>query len=363
MSQSSPPKRTIQSFLIQATAIFLAVLVILEFAARTSWAQRTLTYRSVGNYHYQFEIKWFRLHEYVEQNGGVDVIILGSSLVNTGVDPDVMAQTYFEQTGQRIRIFNFGVEGLTVAPNSVNARILVKKYRPALLIYVTEMRDYIATTGLDYQQLFLSNPWIQNQQGNFNLPGWLVDHSMALQYFLPYRNWMRADFPQSIYSLIRRSQNTSSSGYEPEMAMGENIGSPPDPNDPEEAKNFTAYGNFQMAPSRLESLQSILTLNQEKGTKVLVVEMPVHPTFYDYVGGEAIHQQFQLTISSIVRSNGGSFLPAEKCNDIPLVGRANRWHLNYLGAPVFSTCLGRQLAILANQLNTDFINMDVIGSK
>ena len=85
------------------------------------------------------------MQDYVKQHGDVDIIILGSSLVNTGIDPDVVAQTYFEQTGVHPRIFNFGVEGLTIAPNSINARILTNKYHPALLIYVTGMRDYVAT--------------------------------------------------------------------------------------------------------------------------------------------------------------------------------------------------------------------------
>jgi len=349
---------------IQTAAFFLVVITIMEFFARTSWAQKTYTYRSVGNYHYQFEIKWFRLQDFVQKNGGVDVIILGSSLVNTGIDPAIMAQSYYEQTGIHLRIFNFGVEGLTIAPNSVNARILVNKYHPALLIYVTEMRDYIATDGLDYEQRFLSNPWIQYQEGKFNFTGWLIDHSMALQYYLPYRNWMQANFPQLFYSsFIYCSKNTLASGYEPELAMGENIDLPPDPNNPDDAQYFEAYGNFQIAPSRMGNLHSILSLGQSEGTKVLIVEMPVHSTFYVYVGGDKVHKQFQQTISSFVLSNGGSFIPAERCNDIPLIGRANRWHLNYLGAPVFSSCLGQQLAILADEQNTHYLNLDANSLK
>jgi hypothetical protein len=127
------------------------------------------------------------------------------------------------------------------------------------------------------------------------------------------------------------------------------------PNDPEEAQYFKAYGNYQIATSRLDNLKSILDFNQNQGTTVLVVEMPVHPTFYAYVGGEEVHKQFQQTISLFITTNGGSFLPAETCiNTIPLNGRSNRWHLNYIGAPYFSSCLGDQLAIFAHQQHTDF---------
>ncbi len=91
--------------------------------------------------------------------------------------------------------------------------------------------------------------------------------------------------------------------------------------------------------------------------------MPVHPTFYVFVGGEAVHKQFQQTLFSFVEDNGGLFLPAEACNDIPLEGRSNRWHLNYIGAPIFSKCLGQQLSILADQQNTDFVHVNMDSSK
>jgi len=356
------PKKTSCPVLKGTMVIFLLTIALVELAARTPWAQKTFNYRSVDNFHYQFEIKWFRLQEYVEQNGGVDVIILGSSLVNTGIDPVVMAQAYFEQTGKRLRIFNFGVEGLSITPNSINAKILVDEYHPALVIYVTEMRDFIAGVGLEYEQSFLADPWIQYRQGKINLLGGLIDNSMALQIFLPYRNWMRTDFPQTIHFLRYRSRNTSANGYDPENAMGENVDSPPAANTPAEIENFETYGNYKTAPLRLENLENILSLGKNGRTKVLIVEMPVHPTFYVYVGGEAVHKQFQLTISSIVLKEGGSFIPAESCSAIPLEGRANRWHLNKLGAPAFSTCLGQKLVLLANQQNTDFINPDPLNS-
>jgi hypothetical protein len=344
------------SVLIRTVVALLLTMVLLELAARTPWAQKAIPYRSFGIFHYQFEIKWFRLQQFVEQNGGVDVIVLGSSLVNTGVDPEVMAQAYYEQTGSRLRIFNFGVEGLTIDPNSVVAKILVDKYHPALLLYVTEMRDFIAGLGLEYQARFLSDPWMKYQQGKINLLGWLLDHSMALQTYLPYRNWMRADFPETIHLYRYRSLNTSTSGYEAENQVGENIDIPPTPSSPEEVSNFKEYSNYKIAPSRLENLESILSLDKIGGTKVLVVEMPVHPTFYVYVGGEAVHKQFQQTISSAVLNAGGYFIPAESCSDIPLAGRANRWHLNKLGAPFFSTCLAKELVNLAAEQKTDFIS-------
>ena len=363
MTRVSLQKKSALTVILSLIFFLVIIATSSELVDRTPWVEKISPYRSVGNYHYQFEIKWFRLQDYVKQNGGVDVIILGSSLANTGIDPDVMAEAFYEQTGVNLRIFNFGVEGLTVAPNSVTAGILVARYHPALLVYVTEMRDFVAGNGMAYETRFLADPWLQYELGNFNGYGWAVDHSAALQHYLPYRNWMRADFLETMPVYLVRNKYTTASGYEPEFAYGRDLDANPDPNDPNEAANFQEYSNYQIAPARLGNLRTILDLKQDDGTPVLIVEMPVHSSFYIYVGGEGVHQQFQQTLASFIHFNGGIFLPAEACNDIPLEGRSNRWHLNYLGAPIFSKCLGQQLSILADQQNTDFVNVNMGGLK
>lgn len=350
MAQVSTYKKSFWSGLVLTVVFLLAFAAALELLGRSAWLEKASPYRSVGNFDYQFEIKWFRLQDYVKQHGGVDIIILGSSLVNTGVNPDIVAQAYAQQTGTQPRIFNFGVEGMTISPNSVIAKLLVEQYHPALLIYVTEIRDYIAGNGLEYEIPFLNDPWMRYETGNFNFLGWLAEHSFALQHYLPYRNSVHADYAQTMALYIKRYHDTSSSGYEPDSLIGTNIDVPPDPNNPSEAQNFKDYGDYQIAPARLANLKSLLDTSQKGGTAVLVVEMPVHPTFYVYVGGEKVHEQFQQTVSAFVTSNGGAWLPSEAClGVIPLNGRSNRWHLNYIGAPFFSTCLGNQLAIYASQ--------------
>ena len=83
--------------LLRAIAFLLVFAALLEGIARTSFISNLFPYQSYGNWHYQFDLKWFRLRQYVANNGGVDVIILGNSLVNTGFDPDVVIQTYYKK--------------------------------------------------------------------------------------------------------------------------------------------------------------------------------------------------------------------------------------------------------------------------
>ncbi len=349
MSNQSAPRKSLLTVFALAAATFVALAIGLEAIARTPWVEKALPLRSVGEYQYQFEMKWFRLQEYVKVHGGVDVIILGSSLVNTGVDPEVIARTFSNGTGADLRVFNFGVEGLTVAPNSVLARILVARYHPSLLIFVTEMRDYAANNGLDTETAFLSNPWLRYQSGSFNLTGWAVDHSAALQEYLPYRNWVRSDFFTRLSAYRLQSHETDASGYEPDHRIGQGVDLPPDPNNPVDAFNFTAFRNYQISLRRLLALENVLALGKDGKTAVMVVEMPVSPTAFAYFGGEVVHAQFQEVIASVVQSSDGLFVPWNACSYIPSDGRSDRWHLNQKGAPVFSVCLGEQLVVQSLQ--------------
>ena len=64
--------------LLSGLVVFVLFAGLLEGVCRLGWADNVLPMRSVGNYHTQFETKWFKLEEYVRQNGGVDVILLGN---------------------------------------------------------------------------------------------------------------------------------------------------------------------------------------------------------------------------------------------------------------------------------------------
>lgn len=341
--------------LLQAFAFLVFFITLLEGIARTRFTGNLLPYQSFGSWHYQLDLKWFRLKQYVANNGGVDVLILGNSLVNTGFDPDVITQTYYEKTGLRLRVFNFGVDGLTIAPNSVNAKLLIEEYHPALLVFVTEMRDYDATNGIRTEEKFLSDTWMQYQLGYFNPRGWIIAHSVALQHFLPYRNWMRADFPNTFAAYLQTYHTTSLTGYGPDNGVMKEVVAP-DPNNLAGNPYFDSPQPYQIDPSRLECLRAILDLARDNGSQIVVVEMPVHPVFFEYAGGEKVHKAFQEKIAETVQAGGGIFLPAIHEVTIPLQGRSNLTHLNWRGAPILSAYLGEQLAALTNQDGMMFVN-------
>ncbi len=359
-------------------ALLVGLLILLDGCASTSSGNKSLTVATPfsgelpfssellgvnpspeGGY---FEIKWYRLKQFIEKNGGVDVIVIGSSVVNTGIDPDIVAETYAKQTGTKLRIFNFGVESLDIVPNSVYAKILVQKYHPALLIFGTIPRDYLDNDGEEVNSLFLASPWIQYHSGKLNLLGWSIDTSVALHLFMPFRKWMRTDSADQQSKYNYRLSRTSASGYEPDHYIATNSDQHPDPSDPNEVDAFAKYHDFQVAADRLARLQDILDLQKIGKTQVIVIDMPLASTFPDYMGGQSVYQAYQQTLETTVAASGSVFIPANGDPAIPPDGHSDREHLNHIGAPVMSTFLGNQLAGLTKNNGMQFIN-NANGSK
>jgi hypothetical protein len=344
----SQPSRLIRS-IIWGVLVFLVLSIGLEAFARTSFSHTVFPVRSLGSYHAQFEIKWFKLQQYVKQHGGVDVIILGNSMVNTGIDPDILAADYKAATGQELRIFNFGIEGLTIAPISTLAQILNDKYHPGTMLVITEIRDYSALNGNETDDKFLDNDWFKYTLGNKDVKGWLFASSTAIQTVLPFRNWSATTFPDAYFSDVYRVETTTAAGYEAEHKIGRDVDANPDPNDPQEKEVYAMFAHYTMDKGRIQDLENIIEL-QNQGVRVLVSEIPVYPTYYAYFGKsgtvvEAYHQQ----IAQIVAANGSTYLPAVDYGLIPWDGRADNHHLNDKGAPAYSQLLAQQLADLCNQ--------------
>jgi hypothetical protein len=341
LPKNKQPSRFIIS-LIWGVLAFIVLAAAFEVFSRSSLAEKIFPLRSVGDYHTQFEIKWFKLEEYVQQNGGVDVILLGNSMVNTGIDADTLSARYEELTGQKMRVFNFGVEGLTVAPLSKIAKILEDQYHPGTIVLVTDIRDYSALNGLDTEEQFLDNDWLKFQLGANSFKGMVVNSSSAVQRLMVYRNWSSFSFMNDLHTEKARNLLTTSSGYEADTQHSADIDAYPNPNDPQEKAIYEMFSNYTMDPGRIKDLQSIIALDQPE-TQVFVTGFPVYRTYYAYFS-DAARQDFDKNIVSIVENAGGIYIPVMDSNLIPFKGRADNHHLNDQGAEVFSKLFAEELA-------------------
>lgn len=330
--------------------VVLGVFFILEAVIRLSQSNTSQPIRSIGNFHSQFEIKWFKLQDYVKQNGGVDVLLMGNSMVNTGVDPDVLAKEYETRTGIKLRIFNFGVEGMDLYTNSELAALLVQEFHSKTIIFFTEMREFGPITDTSVPDRYKTASWFQYKLGHLSSQGWFYDHSYAMQYLLPYRNWSRADFPDTILKDLFRYSQTTTVGYEPDHAYSQGLDVRTDPTDPAQKVLFDLYRDYVPDEKTLADFTSILELNSE-GIQVMVTEMPIYKTYYDYFGGESVHMDFLTTLSDLADEHQALFIQPMDSDLIPLTGRMDNHHLNFEGAPLYSQYLGAELAQMCIDLD------------
>ncbi len=340
-----------RSFLVSGLIAILIVALLLltaEVGLRLASKRGNLPIRSIGNFHSQFEIKWFKLQDFVAANGGVDVLLLGNSIVNTGVDPQILSERLTVASDTPLRIFNFGVEGMDIDTNAVLAELLVEEFHPGAIIYFTEMREYGVEVDTSVADQFKTAVWFQYKLGQPSLEAWIFDNSYLMQFFLPYRNWSRDDFPDTILRTLYRYGETTAAGYEPDRAYSQDLDVRTDPTDPEQKILFDRYRDYKPSPEKLTSLERILALG-ERGVRVFTTEMPIYPTYYDFFGGEPLHQVFLEQIKELTELNGGFFIPRVDSDLIPRTGRVDDHHLNFEGAPLFSSYLADELVKLCAQ--------------
>jgi hypothetical protein len=346
--KTKTPKQTgILSMLWRGVIVFLVLLIGLECMARLPFVQAKIPLRSLGFSNYLFEIKWAKLNEFVKQNGVPDAIIVGNSMVNTGIDPLVINQKMKELTGKSITIFNFGVEGLNLSAIDDLARLLIDTYNPKILIVGTDIRDYSLRMDQLPSDEFLQTSWLKYELGNFSILGWLVDHSAFLQYYLLGRNWFQSDFTDQLQTVFKRYKDTNTAGYELDRHVPTGDYQKPDPQNADDKVLLDLFKNYIIDPGRLGLLDSLVKMGKENGTSVIFIEMPLQKTMYQFFDHpKQTRADFLQHIRPIIQQAGSTLIETPIYGDIPNADWGNRTHLNLNGAPIFSQFLGEQLVKL-----------------
>ncbi|MBS1249096.1 MAG: hypothetical protein MAG431_00669 [Chloroflexi bacterium] len=331
-------------FVFKTLILLIVFSAMLEGIARLPWPTEGIPPLSKGNYSL-LDIKFSRIEDYAQENNGVDAIIFGSSLAHTGLDPEIIERIFQQETGQKLRVFNFGVNGISLPPATSLIEIVTQTYNPSLIIHVTEMRDYHPQTGMGMAGRVADDPWLRYKLGKPSPWGWVIDHSMAIQRYLSFRFWAREDFPSWYALLERRLIDITPWGYEPDRHVDDRINEPPNPNEKKDQHILETYKNYQVDPKRIGFLETIL---HQPDRKVIILGMPVHPTTVEYFGNpQEDYQEFLTTVEETARTHGGKFIATANLT-IPDEGYANKFHLNQSGAPIFSEFLAKELVHLYN---------------
>jgi hypothetical protein len=306
---------------------------------------------SYGSLNRQFELQLARLEAFVAHHGQPDCLFIGSSQVLRGIDPLAFADAYRRVTGVDLHCFSFGVRGMDPSGGYDVVRVLLQKYSPTVLIVGADIPSLSTSRaeGLRGGKLG-SMDWLRYRLGDANPYGWLIDHSAALRAYLQFRYWFLPNFSKQQSDAEKFDTQITPEGFGRISQASDVIGQPPAAGDPQ-AEMFEILRDYDVDPKQLDALDGMLGLRQQIG--VVVVEMPVHPTFLNFFGnGEADFVRGLGALRALVDPTGLELVETTLLDIVPDDGWANRNHLNEHGAAFFSRWLGEQLAerVLAGRI-------------
>jgi hypothetical protein len=328
---------------IGKTLILASIMLSLLFGSgevliRQPFLQSFLTTPTLNTRHLHFEKQWNRLELLTSAGVEIQCIALGNSMVLNGFDPQIFDEVFFSKSGESITCFNFGVDALTPVSAAALARILIDTYKPRLLIFGTDARDFAIPPDSEETKVIADTDWIRYRLGNFSLEGWLIDHSYLYRY--------RYSLARLLALSINRGEIpvTNQYGFEPYDTIFP-VDIPPDPNDGSYAIQYyyRILGNYSVRFENREALQNILT-NQGSGTTIVVVEMPVPEMYFHFFDDPSVdYARFIEVLRSVTADYHALLLETTSLDLIPNDGWMDYSHVNRKGAMIFSTWLGEQL--------------------
>jgi hypothetical protein len=325
--------------------LFLLLTAVAEWVARSEVFQARLTPPKMGSRHYQLGHKLALLEGLIKANGGVDCIMLGSSMVDTGFDPEAFQRGYGEVTGKNTHCFNFGIDASSAASTAALARIIFEDYHPRLLMIGTDPRDYAVPEQDRDPAAILDTPWVAYRQGKFSLEGWLLDVSYLYRYRQHLARLARFQFEDTLWSSTQQNYEMLPNGFTALGKVSTYINAPPNPDDESfEVRYYTRiFSAYRMLPENLEALESMMAHNRS-GSPVILVEMPVSDgLFYFFGNGESDYDRFLTQVGELAGRHRVPFWQTEPLDFIPDNGWFDYSHLNKTGAAIFSRWLGQQV--------------------
>src|SRR5688500_12177412 len=231
-----------------------------EWVSQLEIFQAPLTPPKMGSRHYQLGHKLALLDAELRKNGPIiDCIMMGSSMVDVGFDPNAFLRGYKEIAGRDIRCFNFGIDSSSAASSDVMVKILIEDYDLCLLIFGTDPRDYAIPSIERGPAVILDTSWVKYRLGSFSLEGWLLDHSYLFRYRQHLSRLMRFNFEGTLWSATQLNLPILPTGYTPLSTISTYINNPPDPLDTSYEVTYykNIYSSYHVLDENLAAMEAI----------------------------------------------------------------------------------------------------------
>lgn len=300
-----------------------------------------------------------------------DILFLGSSRVENGLDPAIIEQTIAEQTGVRPRALNLGMPNSSLQLSYlVLKNIIQNNKKPSVIVYgLAELElDNPAPDDNYYKEITTNIPNSEvlfrpddlgryggnqlEQQANFMF-GQLVPLFRDQKLILKALN------------IQFNSENINHANYERDAAVPSNgfLAINQTLSHPETETNAGIYKEqlpaFQPSNTDLGFLRDFLKLAKDRGIKVVLVNMPVSAVHQAFWNDDARLKAYRDTVQNLARENEVPLLDVYR--DDELLAPESFYdtnHLNSQGATILSQKLARDYLKdyfkLPANISTDF---------
>ncbi len=346
--------RRIPSLAIVSLLVIAFLGLSLELSARAAFARNPLPIFPIGVNHLHLELQLARFFDYVQAEGVPECIIMGNSTIAEAVDPPRLAAAFENTTGESLECFNFAVNNLNLSVGAALAQILEQSYEIPLIVYGISWTEMRPGYGQEIESTILNNPWIRYRLGDFNVEGWLIEHSYAFRALLlvGYTRENNLDYRPYFTSIRTMDYFTTRAGFRHNQNVNMDLFSPSQRQDKLQTLNST--NNLSVYRQGINAVTPFASL--PNSPRIVFVEYPVHPSItYDFSWGEFRNYEDEYAdyingtvelAADVITQNGMVYIPYPDSDLIPLNGWSDRFHMNFYGAAPYSRWLGEQIGLL-----------------
>jgi hypothetical protein len=323
--------------------LWLALLFLFIIAAgaeiffRSDFAVRHLPAPSYGIGHQNIDLKFAQMVELRRQGSLPECVLIGSSMIDTSINPDIFTQAFEENSGQEIGCYNFGIGGFNLPSAAKLVGSVVGMFDPEMIVLGISIYDlYEGIVRLSWEQSevrFSQNAWLRYRLGEFSFEGWLTENSYAYRHFLRARQWMEWPEFSSRVAIKERSSEKGFNNFRGKKTFHLNR--------KKERLIRKKLKGFEVSPERIGALKEIAVAAGHRA--VVFVEMPGYPAMKNYFpGGPRDYREAAEVVAAKARESGTHFIGL---GEGELSGDElwrDYYHLNAEGARVFSSTLGER---------------------
>lgn len=273
----------------------------------------------------------------------VDVLFVGHSAVQTGINPEVFDEEYSKQVPRAGKAFNGGLEGLPPYGVHFFLDIYLRYANPQTIIYGLLPGDLSSANPLAKDMTEqLEQCAIAQVEAQRGLRGWIFARLFRWSQLFRYRVvllqlLLKGGRPKAdpVYFDYR--------GFYPQSRRLTDI----PPSDRDALLMPYLYANYAIGGRQTEELQSIIELCRQKGIQLVLVNMPVASGYESSFGGTEIYPSYLATLQRLSTQNGVRFWDAGAAK-IPQALDDSDFqdlhHLNRFGASKLSTLLAQRFS-------------------